>query len=571
MNLYRQIGGAGLALALLAVGCAVPTPGGSPSGPAQVQQPRTLKRITVSMFGEPTSIIDRMNTAQVSIPGASGVEQIAHSALSEVTGDGTLQPALAEAVPTIENGLWRLLPEGRMETTWRIRQEARWHDGTPVTADDLVFTTTVDQDKELPILRPVGYQSVETVEAGDQRTITVRWSKPYIDADIMFTQSFASPIPRHLLEGAYNSDKTNFQALSYWSHEFVGTGPYTLREFAPGSHILFQANDRYLFGRPKIDEIEVRFIQDLNTIVTNLLAGALDMHLGRGFSIEHALQLRDQWRDGTTQVTPRSWIVIHPQFIGPNPPAVADVQFRRALMHATDRQALVDSLQGGLTGVSHVFLSPDEPEYRDVENAVVRYEYDPRKAAQMVEGLGYTRGPEGVYRDSGNQRLSLELRTYGIKVSDQATVIVAEAWTRFGAATEPLIVPPQRITDREYMATFPSFLMYRQPNSASARDISRLRGSLAPVADNRYVGSNYARYVNPEFDSLIDRYLTTIPKPERLQVLRQFVRHISENLNLMGLFYDAELSFQNNRLRGITAKETRLWNIHLWDTRERLP
>lgn len=81
--------------------------------------------------------------------------------------------------------------------------------------------------------------------------------------------------------------------------------------------MVLQANDDYIFGRPKIDEIEVRFILDLNVIVTNLLSGAIDMTLGRGFSIEHVLQVRGQWRDGQAEVTPRSWIVIHPQFMNP--------------------------------------------------------------------------------------------------------------------------------------------------------------------------------------------------------------------------------------------------------------
>jgi peptide/nickel transport system substrate-binding protein len=553
-----------------AAGCGPSAPAARTGGDTGSSKPATPKHVTAAIYGNPTSVINRMNTAQVSIPGASAVEQLGNAGLSDIDGGGQIHPQLAETVPSVENGLWRVFPDGRMETTWKIKPNALWHDGTPVTADDVVFTTMVDQDPELPILRNPGYASVEAVEAPDPKTVVVKWKRPYIDADSMFTSAsgsvaFALPLPRHKLEDAYNRDKANFQALPFWGPEFVGTGPYSVKEFAPGSHVLFQANDDYVFGRPKIDEIEIRFILDLNVIVTNLLSGAIDMTLGRGFSIEQVLTVREQWQDGTVEVAPRSWIVIHPQFMNPSPSVIADVQFRRALMHATDRQSLMDSLQGGLTGVAHVFLSPTEPEYRDVESVVQRYEYDPRRAAQLIEGLGYAKGPDGTYRDAANQRLAVEMRTYGVKVSDNATVSISNAWTQFGVATEPQIVPPQRITDREYMATFPSFLMYRQPNAAS--DLGRVHGSLAPTADNRFVGSNYARYVSPEFDGLIDRYLTTIPKPERLQALREAVRHISENLNLMGLFYDAEISFLSNRLQNATVRETRLWNIQLWDTK----
>lgn len=554
------------ALGAVVGACVSPAPRGDGTGTSS-DRARGPKRAVAAIYGDPSSLIERMNTAQVSIPGSSAVEQLVHAALTEVNGQGKLQPLLAEAVPSIENGLWRVLPDGRMETTWKIRAEARWQDRAPLVAEDFVFATVVDQDRDLPISRHGAYQSIESVEAVDPRSVLVRWKAPYIDADTMFTQAFASALPRHLLEEAYLKEKESFLGLPYWSHEFVGTGPFALREFAPGSHVLVQANDGYAFGRPKVDEIEVRFILDLNTITTNIVAGAVDMTLGRGFSIEQALAVRAQFRDGTVSIAPRSWIVIHPQFINPNPAIIGDVEFRRALMYATDRQGLMDSLQGGQTAVAHVFLSPSEPEYRDVEDAVVRYEYDPRRAAQGIEGLGFAKGSDGAYRDSGGQRLIIELRTYGVKVSDSATVSISDAWTRLGVTTEPVIVPPQRIRDREYMATFPGFLMYRQPNTASARDVSRLRGSLAPVPENGFVGSNYARYVNPDFDALIDRYLTAIPKAERMQVLRQFVRHISEQLNLMGLFYDAEISIFSNRLQNLTASETRLWNVHEWDIR----
>ncbi|MPZ14637.1 MAG: hypothetical protein GEU73_09490 [Chloroflexi bacterium] len=566
--------GVGLVAVVLAVACGPAQPAfPGADGATQPSDPSgagSTKRVNAAIFGEPTSVIARMNTAQVSIPGAGAIEQLANAALSDTDGEGKLRPQLAEAVPTTENGLWQLLPDGRMETTWRIREGAVWHDGTPVTSADLVFATTVDQDADLPILRNIGYQSVESVEAVDQRTVTVRWSRPYIDADSMFAQGsgstgFGLPLPRHLLEETYASDKANFLALPYWSQEFVGTGAYTVREFVPGSHVLLQANDRYTSGRPKIDEIDVRFILDINVIVTNLLAGSIDMTLGRGFSIENVIQVRNQWPDGITEVNPRSWIVIHPQFMDPTPGVLSDVRFRRALMYATDRQQLVDSLQAGLSSVADAYLAPGEPEYPEVEDAAVRYKYDPRQATQLIEEVGYSKGPDGLYRDAVGQRLSLEMRTYGVRVSDDATVSIADAWTRFGLSTEPLRVSPQRISDREYMATFPTFLMYRQPNTAS--DLARTRGALAPTPETRFVGSNYARYVNPEYDSLVDRFLTTIPRPERIQVLRQIIRHISENLNLMGLFYDVEIGFLNNRLQNVKARENRLWDIQEWDTR----
>src|SRR4030095_4677521 len=180
-------------------------------------------------------------------------------------------PQLAEAVPTTENGLWRVLPDGRMETPWTLLPGATWHDGTPFTSDDLLFTATVVRDRELVIFRDRSFPFIEGIEAPDPLTITVRWSKPYIQADRMFSDDVAVPLPKQLLERAYTEDKANLVNLPYWTTEYVGTGPCKVKEWERASYILLQANDNYLLGRPKIDEIEVRIMPDANTIVAGLL------------------------------------------------------------------------------------------------------------------------------------------------------------------------------------------------------------------------------------------------------------------------------------------------------------
>src|SRR5207237_6383482 len=148
---------------------------------------------------------------------------------------------------------------------------------------------------------------------------------------------------------------------------------YRVKEFVVGSHVVLQRVAEYVLGQPKIDEIEVRFIPDPNTLLANVLAGGVDLTLGRGLSLEQAMQTRDQWRDGKIDVAFTSWIVIYPQFLNPTPSIVTNLQFRRALMHAVDRQQMAESLQGGLVSVAHTFLHPNEPEYRDVEPSIVRY------------------------------------------------------------------------------------------------------------------------------------------------------------------------------------------------------
>ena len=113
-----------------------------------------------------------------------------HAGLTLVDGQGVRRPQLAEQVPSTENDLWRVFPDGRMETIWRIREGARWHDGTPFTSHDMVFTATVTQDRELAVFRDQRYDAIESFAAPDDRTFTVRWRRPHIEAADVFAFLF---------------------------------------------------------------------------------------------------------------------------------------------------------------------------------------------------------------------------------------------------------------------------------------------------------------------------------------------------------------------------------------------
>jgi len=548
---------------VLAAGCASQQPRPASTGGSNAAA-GTPKRITASIIGQPAALIARMNTGAVSVPGANAVEQFVNGGMSEVLADGKLQPQLAEAVPSLENGLWKLLPDGRMELTWKIKPNAVWQDGTPITSFDFVFTSVVDQDPELPVLRAEGYNAVESVDAPDERTVVVFWKRSYIQADRMFSSIFASPIPRHILEAPYQQgEKTTFLLLPYWSTEFIGAGPFKVKEYSLGSHLVVSANDRYLLGRPKIDEIEIRFIPSVDTLMTNIIAGVIDVTMGRGLSIEQGLQGRDQWQGGKMIVLPGSWVMIYPQHLDPSPAIVGDVRFRRAMLHAIDRQAMVDTLQAGLTSVADVYLNPAEAEYPAVKDSAVRHEYDPRKAAQMIQELGYTRGSDGTFRDSAGQSLTVEIRSGVLEVLQKTAVSIADNWNRVGVTTEPVLVPPQRISDRPYMWTFPSFLTLRQGNDPDY--LTRYRIAQIPLPENNFVGGNYGRYNNAEFDGFIQAYFATIPQQARTEVMRQIVYHISDQVALMGLFYDAEVMFLSNRMKDVTTTQSFLWDIHKWD------
>jgi peptide/nickel transport system substrate-binding protein len=553
-----------LASLVLLAACAPSAPlGRDASAP---QSPATKKRIVGAVLVEPQGWLQNL-TQRSSTKGLPETQQLMNSALTYLDDEDVLQPHLAETVPTVENGLWKVLPDGRMETSWRLKPGLVWQDGAPFTSDDLVFSAQVNRDKQLEIVVPATFELVESVEAPDPRTVLVRWRETFIEADTMFSPSLAMPMARHILEQAYTQDKDHFITHPYWREDFVGTGPYRLAEWVAGSHILLRANDLYVFGRPKIDEIEVKFIPDYSIITANLMAGTVEKLMGISLSAEQGTALRDTAPNLNVVLAERLGGVVPMwmQFLGTDPPILLNLEFRRALYRAIDRKEMNETINYGIGPIADTWLQPDKAEYRAIESQIVRYEYDPRRAEQAIASLGYTRGSDGTLVDPTGQRLHIEIRTNDREVVHVPSALaVVEYWKRLGVDAEMYSVPLQRTNDAAYRSTFPAFDIAFSSPSLDSASMRRWRSSVTPLPENNYEGQNRIRYQNPAFDALIDRYVSTIPWSQRMVALGEFVHHQTDQLLFQTFFYNATASvLGSKRLKNVTS--SKMWNAHVWD------
>lgn len=548
------------ALGLILVACASPPGGTTPRD--QETQPTAQKRLVAAVNSEPPGMHLQLTQPNIgSAPGLPELWQILGAGLTYLDDDDVVHPLLAEAAPSTENGGWKVLPDGRMEVAWQLKPNLSWHDGTPLTAEDVVFSFAFQNARDVGIVIPAFNRLVDRIEAHDSRTVVTYWSAPFTGADRMFTGA-AAPLPKHILGPEFDGDRSNVLNHPFWNERFVGAGPYKLQQWHIGTHITLVANDSYALGRPRIDEVEVRFMHDLNTIMANLLSGSIQTLIGRGFVIEQAMQIRDISRDINVQTGGKlaAAIPIWPQFINTRPSIVANLEFRRALLMGIDRQEMTDSLQYGLAPIAHSTVAPDSVEHPAIERQIVKYDYDPRRATQMIESLGYTRGSDGVFRDARDEPLAVELWT-----TDQNTLqpksaySVSEYWRRLEIDMSVNNVPNQRITDREYRSQFPAFELVRTTLIGE-----NFRSTNTPLPENGFQGANRTRYMNPAYDAMIDRYFTTIPVQERLAALGDIVRHQTENLIVMTLFYQPGVNvLGSTALKNQTG--TRVFNIHLWD------
>jgi peptide/nickel transport system substrate-binding protein len=496
------------------------------------------------------------------------VEQLLNSGLLLMDNEGHLRPLLAEQAPTIENGLWKVLPDGRMETTWTLKPNLRWHSGAPVTTADMVLAGKIAMDKTLTIAQDLHYDAVDSIEAVDDRTLRVSWKKPFIEADTLFSYTERSrimPMPSHVLAEVYEQDRANVLQHASLGQEYVGTGPFRLKEWVVGSHMVVQANDAFVLGRPKLDEFEVRFLWDTNVIVANVLSGAVEMTLGAGLTVEQAMMTKEQWRSGRVETPLETMTGLWPQHLTPDPVIIGDVRFRRALLHALDRQQIVDTFLFGLVPVADSFIPPDHTDFRAIDPVVAKYPYDTRRAIQLIDEFGYAKDPDGSYRDPSGKKLTVEVRTTAHDLREKLIHVLADYWQKVGVANEAVIIPRQRAQDREYRATTLGFDFRFNPP-----DVTRYHSTQIPLPDNNFRGNNSARYRNAELDALLDKYVVTIPRQERTQVLAQVIKHMTEQLVVVPLFHDAEPMFVGSRVLNITARRGDAypgWNAHEWDVK----
>lgn len=208
-----------LVLALLAAAC-VPSAASTDQPPPR--SPTAPKRITVASL-----------SAGAVVSGDVNVTELFTAGMVNFSPDGYPSAQLAETLPTVESGLWKIHPDGRMETTLTIRNGVKWHDGATFTTADLVFGAQVGP--EHPSNNNFGsaaFANIERYEPRDDRTITVYWKHPYVQANWLFADLFALPYPRHLLEEAFLADKASFMNHAYFTSS--GTGPSSFASSAPG-------------------------------------------------------------------------------------------------------------------------------------------------------------------------------------------------------------------------------------------------------------------------------------------------------------------------------------------------
>lgn len=504
-------------------------------------------------------------------PGAvgrnvAGISHIVHNYLVVRNEHDEFIPQLAIEQLSVEKGTWRVNPDGTMDTTWKIHPNVKWHDGTPFTSADLMFTLTAFMDAELPSRYGSAIREINSATAPDPYTFVVHWKKIFGTAN---EAPALHPLPKHLLEDAYLNDKGNFGQNPLLSHKFIGLGPYRIATWNIGSHIEAERFDQYFRGRPPLDRVVLRFISDPNTIMANLLAGTVDIAWGNDVDIAAAVELKRRWEGTGNQVlfTPLGDLQqvefqFRPEYARPRL-AATERPVRQALWHAIDRQALVDTAAEGLSPVADTWFSPLNRLRTDVGDNAPRYPYDVRKAQELMSQAGWIRGADGILvHNQTGERFDYHVSIQEEK-SEQDQLIVADYWKAIGVNAIQGALPRPR--DREAEAK-QSGIIVTSPKGYEVPylDSSRLHTANISTAANRWTGRNRGGYVNPEVDALINRISVTIDPKEALPLHRQLLQVGLGDVALIPLYFDVDAIAMLRGVKGPRGGTTVESNFFEW-------
>lgn len=558
-------------LALLVQACSTPAP--SSGGPdvardaTPTSQDRTLR---IMLRNE----VDNLAAKVVGPNAPERTRRIFNAELALTDATGAARPYLAEALPELNTDRWRILPDGRMVTTYRLRPALAWHDGTLLTAEDFVFAVRVYQAPAVALFEATPQSLIEDVAAPDARTVIIHWSTTYPEAGAPVYDQLP-PLPRHILEASFAvldapGGREAFVNHLFWTTEYVGAGPYRLVRWEAGYELEGVAFDKHALGRPRIDRIIARIMNDENTALTGMLAGTFDYSEGFVLMFEHALVLQRNWvpsGKGVVLIYPDATSNSAVQFRTEyqKSPPLLDVRVRRAMAHAIDRVAINDGVFDGQGVISETFVIPQAPYYPDVDRAITKYPYDPRRTEQLMGEAGLARDGEGGFGSRPGERFRPDFWITAGGQSERAGAIVAESWRRAGIDAQLFVLSLAAGRDNEVRATFPGLTQIGLSSREQTAD--NFISSQIGTAANRWRGQNRGGWVNSEVDRLWDAFNTTLDRGERNRQMVEIARVVSEQVPVFVFYPNIRVRAHVTALRGpMIGAPTMLpqWNLHEW-------
>ncbi len=317
------------------------------------------------------------------------------------------------------------LAQDRKSYILHLKKGAMWHDGQPVTAEDVKFS--MEMLWSLPAWVDAGLD-FESIEVIDDYTLKVNSNLLVSGANPPGFWAWDPVVPKHILEDHVDEIET-------WANEeAIGSGPYKLKEFQPGEFMWLVANEDYYAGRPYLDEVVFKYYGNIDTMIMALRKGEIDTlgdesipaHMADDVNADPNINV--EVVDGLEL----KWLSFNLHKEGP----LQDVNVRYAIQYAIDRDRLIDMVYMGYAKKYNSWLYEEDPLYNP---DLPKFEYDKTKANKILDDAGYVDSDgDGLRNDpKTGDNLHFELlapseEIYAVKMS----TLIAEMLPEIGISVD---------------------------------------------------------------------------------------------------------------------------------------
>jgi|Laugresbdmm110sd_1035091.scaffolds.fasta_scaffold10100_2 peptide/nickel transport system substrate-binding protein len=501
--------------------------------------------------------------------------RIFYEPLGAWDADGNLIPILAAEVPSLANG--GVSRDGK-SITWKLKKNVQWHDGKPFTADDVVFTAAYAADPATSAYTSGSYKDVKVTKV-DSHTLKVEYQKPSPFWADPFVSAAGMIIPKHIFESFKGATSRDAPA----NLKPVGTGPYKFVDFKPGDMLRGAINTNYHeANRPYFDTIEMKGGGDAVSAARAVLqTGEYDY--AWNLQVEDELLVRlEQGGKGKTSIIPGGniefiqlnmtdpWTETDGERSHPKSkhPILTEFAVRQAISLCIDRDG-VQKFIYGRTGIATAnFLN--NPQRFVSKNT--KYEFNPDKAAQVLETAGWKKGADGI-REKGGKKLKLVFQTSINSPRQKTQQIIKQAAQKAGIDIEIKAIPASVYFSSDpanpdtYTKLFVDMQMFTttMPQPDPEIFMNQYLSDQFATKANKWLGRNSTRYSNPEYDKT---YLAAQSEMDPVKRAALFVKMNDMPVNdiaIIPVVYRPRVSAAvNNLVAPLSGWDNDLWLLKDW-------
>jgi len=439
-----------------------------------------------------------------------------------------------------------------LELNFKLRRDVKWHDGHPVTADDVLFTYKSMINPKTPAPFKEGYLLVKDAEALDPYTVRVTYAKPYARALETWSDYV---LPKHLLERYAAEGKLR---ESPQNRHPIGTGAYRFQEWRTGEKVVLLANPDYYEGRPYIGRLVYRVIPSQATIFLELKAKGVD-YVRTLTAFQYARQTDyPAFRKAYNKFKYPSAFYT---FLGFNlkDARFADRRVRRAFAHAINKRELIDGVVLGLAREANGPIRPGTWAYTD---EVKRYEYDPEKAKALLAEAGWMdRDGDGIVDDKDGKPFAFTILTnQGNDERKKLAEIIQQRLKEVGVKADIQVIEwaafiKEYVKPRRFEAIILGLGTGTDPDQYAVWHSSQT----GPDQMNR------TGYANPEVDHLLEVGRTSCIQQDRVKYYRRIQEILAEDVPMLFLYFKDDVPVVASRFRGVkVAPAGILYNFSEW-------